>query len=109
MDAVNDKLLDAMVEHQINLTRYSNATVRKIIALLNRIEPDLVAQIVRNDPTEVSGSYADKRLEKMLEAIRQILRDAYRVAGQELRAELIKLASYEAEFNRDLLANVIPI
>src|SRR5215217_2102612 len=109
MDVVNDKLLFAMVEHQVNLSRYSNATVRKIIALMNRIEPDLIAQIVKNDPTEVSGSYADKRLEKMLEAIRQILRDAYRAVGLELRAELIKLARYEAEFNRDLLTHVIPI
>jgi len=109
MDAVNDKLLDAMVDHQINLTRYSNATVRKIIALLNRIEPDLVAQIVKNDPTEVSGSYSDKRIEKMIAAIRDILKAAYKQAGGILRTDLLDLAAYEAEFQADLFRHVIPV
>jgi SPP1 gp7 family putative phage head morphogenesis protein len=106
---VNDDLLDRMIDHQIGLSRYSAATVRKIIALLNRVEPDLVAQIVKNDPTEVSGTYSQKRIEKMLEAIRGILRDAYTVAGRELRADLIELARYEAEFQLDLFSHVLPI
>ena len=109
MDKVNDVLLDLAVDHQIGLSRYSNAAVRKIIALLNRVDPDIVAQIVKHDPTEVSGTYAEKRLEKMLEAIRLILRDAYTLVGRELRKELLALAAYEAEFQADLFANVLPV
>jgi len=109
MDNVNTVLRDAMVEHQINLTRYSNATVRKIIALLNRIEPDLVAQIVKNDPTEVSGSYSDKRIEKMIAALRDILKAAYKHVGGILRTDLLDLATYEAEFQADLFRHVIPV
>src|SRR5215204_1247811 len=109
MDAVNEQLQDRMTAHQIGLLRYSNATVRKIIALLNRIEPDLVAQITKFDPTEVSGNYSQQRIVKMLEAIREILADAYAVAGKELRKDLLALAQYEVEFQADLFGNVLPI
>lgn len=109
MATVNEELLDAAVSHQIGLQRYSTATVNKIIALLNRVDGDLVRQIMKFDPTEVGDSAARKRLDKLLEAVRVILRDAYNGVGKELRAELIDLAGYEVEYQADLFNNVLPI
>jgi hypothetical protein len=95
---VNGDLLDLAVRHQVNLQRYSNATVYKIIALLNRTDADLVAKIKALDPSEVTGAWSAKRLEKLLGAIRVINRDAYNQVTKALTDELKGLAVYVAEF-----------
>lgn len=98
MATANDHLRDSAVAHQIGLMRYSNATVRKIIALLNRSENDLVRQILRYDFREVGPTYSRARLEKMLEAVRVITSEAYAVLRKEFTTTLKSLAEYEAEF-----------
>jgi SPP1 gp7 family putative phage head morphogenesis protein len=97
-DTANDKLLDSAVSHQIGLMRYSNASVRKIIALLNRAENDLVRQILRYDFRAVGPTFSRKRLEKMLDALRVVTSEAYAVLRKEFTTNLKGLAEYEAEF-----------
>lgn len=107
--AANDDLLDLAVRHQVSLQRYSNSTVRKIVALLNRVDADLMVQIQRYDPGVVSGSWSQKRLEKLLEAIRVVNRDAYNQVGKELTKELKDLAAYEGVYQVNSLKSAIPI
>jgi SPP1 gp7 family putative phage head morphogenesis protein len=108
MPTVNEELFDRAVSHQIGLQRYSTATVNKIIALLNRVDADIVRQIEKYDPTELGPSAAQKRLDKMLDAIRVLLRDSYSAAGRQLRKDLLELAEYEADFQLRLLADAMP-
>lgn len=109
MPSVNETLLDAAVSHQIGLQRYSTATVRKIIALLNRVDARLVEQIIKNDPSEVSSSWSQRRLEKLLDAVRTVIVEAYGVATGELSKDVKALAAYEAEFQHNLLSRWIPV
>lgn len=107
--SVNDDLYDASVRHQVYLLRLSTATVNKLIRLLNAVDTDLVAQITKYDPTEVSGTYSERRLKRMLEAIREINRDAYNIVNRELTSDLLALGSYEASFAARSLAGTVQI
>lgn len=105
---VNEHLMDAAIRHQIGLQRLSTATVRKIVALLNRVDADIVRQLQEAGPgarTEI----ARRRLEHALEAIRDIMREAYGEVHPTLRAELTQVAAYEADFNGRLLQEAIPM
>lgn len=100
MATANEKLFNSMVSHQIGLLRYSNATVSKILALLGRVDNDLVRQILRYDFREVHGTYSRQRLEKLLEAVKNIQAEAYKVLRRDLTKELKDFAQYELDFQR---------
>lgn len=104
MPTVNEELLDAAISHQIGIQGFSTRLVRKIIALLNRVDPDIRDQI-----TKLEEGTTRARLEKILDAIRVILRDAYSEVGKELRDELKALAVYEVGYQADLFDHVLPI
>jgi SPP1 gp7 family putative phage head morphogenesis protein len=107
--AVNDDLLDLAVRHQIGLQRYSTATVRKLIALLNRVDADIVAQMQRFDPEAVTGAWSQKRLEKLLDAVRFVNRDAYNKVNRHLTAELKSLSAYEGIYQANMLRSTLPV
>lgn len=107
--SANDDLFDLAVRHQVGLQRYSNATVRKMMALLNRVDADIVAQMHHFDPDAVTGSWSAKRLERLLEAVRVVNRDAYNIVGKELTAELKALAAYEGVYQVNSLRSAMPV
>lgn len=109
MPTANESLLDASIRHQVFLQRHSTATVRKIISLLNKVDSDLVAQIVKYDPTAVSGTWSQRRLEKLLEAVRGVNADAYRTLREQLNTELRGLAVYEAGFQQRMIQGSVPV
>ena len=109
MATANETLLDASIKHSIGLQRYSAGVVKQIIALLNKVDDDLVKQILKFDPTAVSGSYSRARLEKLLEAVRAVSGEAYAAVKKELTGELKGLAVHEADFQARMITSSIPI
>ena len=109
MPTANEELLDRSIRHSIGLNRYSSGVVKQIIQLLNQVDDDLVAQILKFDPTAVSGSYSRARLEKLLEAIRAVNKEAYAAVKKELTGELRGLAAHEADFQSRMITASVPI
>lgn len=107
--ALNADLLDKAIRHQIGLLRYSNATVRKMLGILNNSEARLVEQLRKYDPLDVSGSWSQKRLAKLLEQVRSTQREAYEELTRQLRNDLKALVAYEAEYQQKVLQSFIPI
>lgn len=105
----NEHLLDAVVRHQVYLQRYSNNVVAKIVALLNRTDADLVNRLIARDPSAIKGSFTTKRLQKLLDEIRVINRDAYNKSEISLTAQLTELASYEAALAEREIRAAAPI
>jgi SPP1 gp7 family putative phage head morphogenesis protein len=105
MATANEILMDASVRHQIGLQRLSTATVRKILALLARVEEDIVSRMLRTS----DGTVSQLRLQKMLEAIREINAEGYAKIRSETTTELRALASYEADYQAESIARAIPI
>ena len=105
--SVNLQLHDLDVRHQIGLARFSAATARKIVALLDRSEEDIVKQIQAAGWDDVARASAKvARLEKLLTGIRVAQTEAYTAAGKTLRADLVGLGSYEVEYQASAVAKV---
>ena len=109
METVNEQLRDADVGHQVDLQRYSNHVVQRIIALLNRADPELVQKL--NDALErlAPEDFTIERLDALLKSVRELNRSAYEAIGRELTKELQDLAEYEAGFQFQLFRSVLPV
>lgn len=104
---VNDDLLNAAVRHQVFLERFKTGEVRRILALLEKAEDDIVSQLIKRDPTAVRGAFTTRRLEKLLEEIRGYIADFSRGFLGELAP--MDTATYEADFAARSLAAAVPI
>lgn len=105
MANVNDAILDVLTGHSVGLQRLSNATVRKIIALLKRSDERILERLASEGGSEISR----ERLETLLANIRVIVEGLYEDATGQLKADLDKLAEYEAEYQADMFRRVVPV
>lgn len=103
--ALNDELLDALTRHEVYLRRYSNATLRKVLALLKRSDTRLVERLLRDDVSALSRT----RMEKLLSDLRRVMETAYVDATGALQVDLEALAVYEGEWQQDLFKRVLPV
>lgn len=107
--SVNDLLMDEAIRHQIDLARYSNGLVRRMVAILNRADARLFAELTaaleRLDPS----SFTVERLESMLSSVRAINSQAYSQIEQSLREELRDFVEYEAAYQTKALVYVVPV
>lgn len=94
MANISEKLLDEAVLHRIALSRYSTATVRKVLALLNRSDLSLVERILRAD----NEGRDPRRLELLLQEIRALQADAWTVVGARVNEDVNALAAVEKAF-----------
>lgn len=108
MATVNEVLLERSISHAIGLHRLSNGIVRKIIGLLNKSEADLVAQIKKYVPAG-DATFTQKRLERLLEAVRAANKEAYAAVRSGMASELRGLAAYEATFQSRMITAAAPI
>jgi SPP1 gp7 family putative phage head morphogenesis protein len=106
MATANESLLDQTISHSVGIQRYSTATVRKIIAILNRADANITEELKSRG---VDGTYTTARLNKLLEALRVINSEAYAAVEKELNKDLYSLAHYEAEFQQKMITSVIPV
>lgn len=108
MPTVNELLLDAQTDHAVDLQRYSTGVVRKIIALLNRVDPDLLAQLDAAIERLPAESFTVERLEALLNSVRMLNAHAYQLIDRELTAELRGFVEYEAGYQYELFRSTIP-
>lgn len=94
MAATPEAVHNLAIRHRIGLTRYSNAVVRKTIALLNRIETQVVERLARTS----NETFAGRRLEELLAEIRSIQRTGWAVISERVNADLNQLAANETAF-----------
>ena len=108
MQTVNEALQHADIDHSISLAHYANGVVRKIIALLNRADSDLFAQLTQALENMSPESFTVERLELLLNSVRTLNAQAYAQVGQELADELKDLVDYEAGYQYKLFNATIP-
>jgi len=109
MASVNEALLDEAIAHQIDLARYSNAVVQRIIGVLNRSDKRLLAELTNALDRLPATSFTVERLEAMLGSVRALNSQAYAQVGKELRQELQDFVAYEASFQSKMLESVLPV
>lgn len=94
-----DRLLDEAVLHRIALSRYSTATVRKVLALLNRTDKALAERILRAD----NEGRDPVQLEKLLEEIRALQSDGWTVVRGRMNEDVAALADVERIFSERMV------
>lgn len=100
------ELADAVIAHQVAIQRYSNGQVRRIMAILNRADADLFAQLtITLNSLEPSVANIE-RLEGLLNSVRTINARAYQEAGETLVSDMREFVAYEAGFQAKMLESV---
>lgn len=108
MATANEKLADEAVHHAVDLGGYGNGVVRRMLALLNRVDADLFAQLQVRLDTMDPESFTVERLESLLISVRQLNRAAYEQVGRELSEELRALVVEETAYYPQLWERVLP-
>lgn len=106
MPSANEKLNERATRHQVYLLRYSGSVRNKLIAHLNRVEDDLLAQIRKRAD---AGTFTEWRLNKILEDVRDILKDAQSESYGILRDDLLSFVSYEVEHAEEGLRSALEV
>lgn len=109
MSTVNAALQDEAIDHAVDLQRYSVDVVRRMIAVLNRSDARLVAQLSEALMRLEATSFTVERLEEVLGAVRATNAAAYRAVLAALETDLRSFGEYEAAYEvRALRASVPP-
>lgn len=106
---INEDLLDRAVDSSVDFTRYNNGVVRRIIALLNRVDKDLFEQLTAALDRLPAESFTVDRLDALLQSVRTLNESAYTALSNELGAELKDLVAFESSYQLSLFKNVLPV
>jgi SPP1 gp7 family putative phage head morphogenesis protein len=109
MATANEKLADAAVSHQIDELGYSNGVSRKIIALLNRVDRDLVTQLQIQLDKLPPNRFTVERLDQLLKSVYALNADAYTNISAELSRQLDEFTAYEVDYQQKMLTAVQPV
>ena len=110
----NHALLDKAIDHAIDLRRYSNGVVNRMVAVLNRLDARLVAQLSEALLSMPADSFTVERLESILRASRALetnleaYREAFALLEPELRAlALLRISTlHDGIFVRQVHCNI---
>jgi SPP1 gp7 family putative phage head morphogenesis protein len=105
---VNEELFDKAVGHSIDLTRYSNGTVKRMITLLNKSDADLFEKLQSAIERLPADSFTVKRLESMLKSVREINEKAYKQVFGEFQQDLFEFTDYELGYQAQLFKDTLP-
>lgn len=110
MPTVNEEILEKEIRHAIYLERYKAGVLRKIIALLNGAESDLIAKIAARlslieDRGYDLGKETTQRLNDLLRDVTATREDIYAILGRELSDEMTEFAAVEADFQRKVVVS----
>lgn len=109
MPTANEALRDAITSHSVDLEQYKLGVVRRIIALLNRVDTGLSAQLTT--ALQAAGdatTFTVERLDSLLWSVRALNQAAYARVSQELGVELRKFADVESEAQVAMLRDAAP-
>lgn len=107
MPAVNEVLQDKAVDRAIDLHRYSNGVVRRMVAILNRTDARLMAQLAEAMLRLDRESFTVERLDALLVSVRGLNREAYAALFAELQPTLRDLAEAEAGYQAGLFKRTL--
>lgn len=111
-DTVNEELRDRLLRHQVGLQRLAGGTVNELIAELNRAERQLLKKLEQRigwiaERGYDASPFTTRRLEANLLEIRKLNAEAYRAIGRRLKASLVDLGEYEADFTERILSGAL--
>lgn len=108
MATVNERLADEAIRHAVYFDRYTRGVVNRLIALLNRVDANLAAELQRALQDVTPSDFRIDRLESLMTSVRQINAQLYSQIGMELTAEIRRAVEYELGYQLELFDDVLP-
>ena len=106
--SINEALLDHIINHVIDLSHYSNDVVRRMLAVLDRADADLILRLQRALERLPMANFTISRLEHAMADIRALNKVAVNRLEYDLSNELRAFAEIEADFQFELLRGSLP-
>lgn len=97
-----DPIVDASIRHAIDLERYKNGVVRRIISLLNAVDDDIILQIRTAELTEFSQG----RLLLLEDQIQSMIAAGSNQLQQSLETDLRELVDAELDFHEQTMVAI---
>jgi hypothetical protein len=108
MTGINEALLDAAIDHQVDLSQFGEGVVRRMMSLLNKADEDIFIRLNETMVRMPPGSFTVQRLDAILSSIRTLNTAAYSAVGEQVSREMEDLALFEAEYQKTLWDNLLP-
>lgn len=109
MPSINDLLQDESIRHQVALQGYTTNVLHRLLAVLNRSDKRLMAELAVKladfDPT----LFSMERLESLLTSVRSLSAATYAELGEELTKELREFVAYELSYQHQMLTEHLPV
>lgn len=107
--SANEQLADLAVDHAIDVRHYSQGVVLRMVALLNRLDARLSAQLAEALLRLPANSFTVERLEALLYSVRGTNAEAYRAVFDALDPELRSFSVIEARAEEAAWRAAIPV
>jgi SPP1 gp7 family putative phage head morphogenesis protein len=109
-ESINEKLIDKITLHQVNLERLKAGMSQKVTKILRKLASDLTTEIATNDPTAVgANAYRQARMEKLLTQTRATIGTTYKRLNKDTKLAMKELASTESEYQRALINRFVGV
>lgn len=108
MATVNEQLQSASIGHAVDLQHLSNAEVRKIMALLNRVDEDLRDRLLAAVGRMGTDRFTVKHMNTVLASVRELNKQVYAQAAEALKESVDELAAYEIGYQQTLFTATLP-
>jgi SPP1 gp7 family putative phage head morphogenesis protein len=105
---VNELIMDMEIRHAVGVQRLGAGILRELIRLLDISDSEIVKKLLERGPT-LAGTVTSQRFKYLLDALREINRDAFIALYREFSQELRDLAKYEAEFQLSIFERGFPV
>ncbi len=111
MATANQAYFDAAIRHRIGLRRYTSGEVREVLALLERADRELTAELrdLLARLPEGLTNFKSRRWRALLDDVRAARQAAVDLVEGKLTADLHALAKVEADREMALLKGSIPV
>lgn len=108
MVSVNTLLLEETIRHQIELQRYEAGVVARMIAVIDRADKRIAAELAVALQEIDPSLFKMERLESLLTSIRELSKAAHEQIGKDMREELKEFNAYELSYQHQALVAHLP-
>lgn len=109
MATANEWLRDESIRHAIDLRQYENNVVRRVIAVLNRTDARLFAELTESLERLGPDSFSVERLDALLSSVRVLNIEAFNAVQRELAYHLRSFTASEVAYQNMLLVSALPV
>lgn len=109
MASANEKLLNAEINHAIDVLGYSNAVSKKIINILNKADVDLFNKLTTELNKVTPSPEKVSRINALLKSVDKLNSAAYGQVSNQLKLELKGFTEAELNYQEGLIGSVAPV